>query len=98
MSEQVPASDSPGPVPDPTPDDPRSVPSASGRALWYSLRGGNAFTITVLALITALVVGGLLNAFTNTMVLHAWGNFFSAPGNALAQAWDTAVGAYVALF
>ena len=44
------------------------------------------------------MVGGLLNAFTNTTVLHAWGNFFSAPGHAIAAAWDTAVGAYVAMF
>ena len=56
------------------------------------------FTITVLAIFTAFVVGGLLNAFTNTAVLHAWANFFSAPGHAIALAWDTAVGAYVALF
>jgi general nucleoside transport system permease protein len=103
VSEQAPAPSSP----DPGPNDPRPTrswsvatwrPSASGRALWYSLRGGNAFTITVLALITALVVGGLLNAFTNTAVLHAWGNFFSAPGHAITLAWDTAVGAYVAMF
>ena len=52
----------------------------------------------MLALVAALVVGGLLNAFTNTTVLHAWGNFFSAPGHAIALAWDTAVGAYVELF
>jgi ABC-type uncharacterized transport system permease subunit len=112
MSEQPPVSDAPDPIPDPSPDDPLSddpqprrrwsvatwTPGASGRGLWYSLRGGNAVTITVLALFTALVVGGLLNAFTNTNVLHAWGDFFSAPGNAIAQAWDTAVGAYVEMF
>ena len=104
MSEQAPASDAPGPVPGtpgPGPDDPQSGghrARVSGRALWYSLRSGNAFIITVLALITALVVGGLLNAFTNTTVLHAWGDFFSAPGHALALAWDTAVGAYVEMF
>jgi ABC-type uncharacterized transport system permease subunit len=69
-----------------------------GRVLWESILEGNSFTVTVLAIFTALVVGGLLNAFTNTKVLHAWGNLFSAPGNAISQAWDTAVGAYVALF
>jgi ABC-type uncharacterized transport system permease subunit len=69
-----------------------------GRVLWESILEGNSFTVTVLAIFTALVVGGLLNAFTNTNVLHAWGNLFSAPGNAISQAWDTAVSAYVALF
>ncbi len=59
---------------------------------------GNPVTLIILAIFTAFVVGGLLNAFTNTTVLHAWGNFFSAPGHAIATAWDTAVGAYVEMF
>ena len=59
---------------------------------------GNSFTVTVLALVAALVVGGLINAFSNTTVLHAWGNLFSAPGHAFALAWSTATGAYVELF
>jgi ABC-type uncharacterized transport system permease subunit len=58
----------------------------------------NTVTVTVLALFSAMVIGGLLTAFTNTAVLHAWGNFFSAPGNAIARAWDAAAGTYVALF
>ena len=52
----------------------------------------------MLALVAALVVGGLINAFSNTTVLHAWGNFFSAPGHAISLAWNTAMGAYVELF
>ena len=59
---------------------------------------GNSFTVTVLALVAALVVGGLINSFSNTTVLHAWGNLFSDPGHAFSLAWDTATGAYVALF
>jgi simple sugar transport system permease protein len=59
---------------------------------------GNSVTVTILAIITAMVIGGLLNAFTNTKVLSAWGNLFSDPGHAFATAWDTAIGAYVALF
>ena len=43
-------------------------------------------------------VGGLLNAFTNYTVLHAWGNFFSQPWHAINIAWDTAISAYIALF
>src|SRR6516164_7158711 len=69
-----------------------------GEILRESVLEGNTLTVTVLALVTATVLGGLLAAFTNTTVLHAWGNFFSAPGNAIAKAWDTAIGAYVALF
>ena len=44
------------------------------------------------------MLGGLLTAFTNNTVLHAWSDFFSAPGNAIAKAWDAAAGTYVALF
>ena len=58
----------------------------------------NTVTVTVLALVGAVVLGGLLTAFTNSSVLHAWGDFFSAPGNAIAKAWDAAAGTYVALF
>jgi general nucleoside transport system permease protein len=69
-----------------------------GRAFRDTILEGRPVTITVLAIFTAFVVGGLLNAFTTTTVLHAWGNFFSAPGHAIAAAWDTAVGAYVEMF
>jgi general nucleoside transport system permease protein len=69
-----------------------------GRIIRDSILEGNTFTVTVLAIFTAFVVGGLLNAFTNTTVLHAWGNLFSDPGHALASAWDTAVGAYIEMF
>jgi general nucleoside transport system permease protein len=69
-----------------------------GRIIRDSILEGNTFTVTVLAIFTAFVVGGLLNAFTNTTVLHAWGNLFSDPGHAIATAWDTAVGAYVEMF
>jgi general nucleoside transport system permease protein len=68
------------------------------QALRQSVTEGNTFTVTVLAIFTALVVGGLINAFTNATVLHAWSDLFSDPGHAFAQAWDTATGAYVALF
>jgi ABC-type uncharacterized transport system permease subunit len=73
---------------------------APGRArlILNTVMEGNSFIVTVLALVAALVVGGLINAFSNTTVLHAWGNLFSAPGHAFAVAWDTATGAYVELF
>ena len=87
--------------------EPRAAGGPAGRGLEPGPAGaghpgatmeGNSFTVTVLAIVAALVVGGLINAFSNTTVLHAWGNLFSAPGHAFAVAWDTAVGAYVELF
>ena len=59
---------------------------------------GNSVVVTVLAIVAAIVVGGLLIAFTDPVVLTAWGRFFAAPGNAIAQAWDSAAGAYYAMF
>jgi simple sugar transport system permease protein len=69
-----------------------------GRNVLNAVMEGNSVTVTLLAIFTAIVIGGLLNAFTNTTVLSAWGNLFSDPGHAFAAAWDTAIGAYVALF
>ena len=68
------------------------------RVVRDAIAEGNSVTVTLLAIITAMVIGGLLNAFTNTTVLSAWGNLFSDPGHAFATAWSTAIGAYVALF
>jgi ABC-type uncharacterized transport system permease subunit len=64
----------------------------------FAVMEGNVVTVTVLAIFTAAVIGGLLTAFTNTAVLHAWGDFFSAPWHAISIAWDTAIGVYIELF
>jgi general nucleoside transport system permease protein len=96
MSESPPA---PAAPPESTPDDKpgRDKPSF-GRAVLDGILEGNSLVVTILAIVTAIVLGGLLIAFTNQNVLNAWGVFFSHPGNAIAQAWDTASGAYVAIF
>jgi general nucleoside transport system permease protein len=68
-----------------------------GRIILDAIIEGNSAVVTILAIVVAMVVGGLLIAFTTPAVLHAWGSFFSNPGQAIAMAWDTAVGAYVAM-
>ena len=96
MSESAPAPatpSSPAPAAETAPERP-----PFGRAILDAIIEGNSVVVTILAIVTAIVLGGLLIAFTNTTVLHAWGNLFSAPGNAIAQAWDAASGAYVAIF
>jgi ABC-type uncharacterized transport system permease subunit len=69
-----------------------------GRMVIESIVEGNSVVVTVLAIVAAIVVGGLLIAFTDPVVLSAWGRFFSDPGNAIAQAWDAAFSAYWAMF
>ena len=64
-----------------------------GKILADTILEGNTFTVTLLALLTAMVLGGLLCAFTNDSVLHA-----SGAGQTLTRAWDGAAGTYVALF
>ncbi len=69
-----------------------------GRIAIQSVIEGNSVVVTTLSIVAAIVVGGLLIAFTDPPVLHAWASLFAAPGNAFAQAWDAASSAYVAMF
>src|SRR5215467_9654223 len=101
MSEQAPPGppESPGPA-TATKQKHRKEESrrSFGQILRESILEGNSVTVIFLAIFAAIVIGGLLNAFTNKTVLDAWGNFYSAPGTEISQAWNTAIGAYVALF
>ncbi|HEY1620649.1 MAG TPA: ABC transporter permease [Streptosporangiaceae bacterium] len=106
MSDETPVVAQPAPEPEPVPE-PEQTPEAGspgqdrprlGRLLIESIVEGNSTVVTALAIVVAIVAGGLLIAFTDPTVLGAWNSFFSAPGNAIAQAWDTAGAAYVAMF
>jgi general nucleoside transport system permease protein len=91
----------PGPAPAPeAPAAPDGEQDPRGRAkiILDSIVEGNSVTVTILAIFTAMVLGGLLNAFTSKPVLDAWGKFFSDPWHAINMAWDVAIGAYVGLF
>ena len=68
------------------------------RAIIDAVTQGSPAVVTTLAIISALVVGGLIIAFSDPTVLHAWASFFSAPGSAIAAAWDSVAAAYSALF
>jgi general nucleoside transport system permease protein len=59
---------------------------------------GGPVLVTVLAVITALIVGAVLIVFSDETVLATWGYFFSAPGDALSASWDAITAAYGALF
>ena len=71
----------------------KSPRKSFGTILRESFLEGNTFTVTVLALVTAIVLGGILCAFTNSTVLHA-----PTAGATISRAWDVASGTYVALF
>jgi simple sugar transport system permease protein len=68
------------------------------RAILDAIVEGRPAVVTTLAIITALVIGALIIAFSDTTVLHAWGSFFAAPGAALSATWHSISAAYSALF
>jgi simple sugar transport system permease protein len=72
--------------------------SAGSRALAWLAAVGNALVIPVLALVTALAVGGLLIVFTDPDTLDEWGSFFSDPLGTLEASWDVVYDSYQALW
>ncbi|MET0782086.1 MAG: ABC transporter permease [Microbacterium sp.] len=68
---------------------------------WHStflqITQGNAI-ISVLAVLLALLVGGIMIAFTDEDVQAAAGYFFARPLDTIAAIWNAVAGAYIALF
>jgi ABC-type uncharacterized transport system permease subunit len=77
---------------------PRGPTRGWDRAVWDSISQGSPAVVTILAIFLALVLGGLLIAFSDTSVLHAWSTFFSHPGTAINAAWQAVASAYSAMF
>ena len=55
-------------------------------------------TISVLAVVLAMVVGAVLIALTDQNVQAAAGYFFARPGDTLSAIWQAVSGAYISLF
>lgn len=102
-AEQLPAVSGPltGTPAVPTPD-PASAsaeippPPLQNRILREILRG--SVVTTILAIVLAMVVGGILIAITDPAVQQAAGYFFARPQDTFAAIWDSVSGAYSALF
>jgi ABC-type uncharacterized transport system permease subunit len=90
----------PGPAPGPAGSGPSAGRSGGsfGSTIIDAILEGRPVVTTVLAIASAVVLGALLIAFSDTTVLSAWSRFFSDPGNAIALAWDAASAAYAAMF
>ncbi|SKC74721.1 ABC transporter permease [Plantibacter cousiniae (nom. nud.)] len=58
----------------------------------------SSIVISILAVILAMVVGAILIALTDPKVHTAAGYFFARPGDTIAAVWQSATGAYGALF
>ena len=74
-------------------------PKRSGFRRFLIKRGTlESALLPLLAVFTALVIGGVIIATSNTDVLAAWGQFGQDPRAALSLTWETVSGAYGALF
>lgn len=75
-----------------------SAPEApKSNQLLKEIFGGSA-AISVLAVVLALIAGGLLIILTDERVAEAAGYFFSRPADMLRAAWEAVSGGYAALF
>jgi simple sugar transport system permease protein len=59
---------------------------------------GGSVVISILAVVIALVIGGLLIAFTDPAVQKTAGYFLARPGDTLAAIWTSVSNAYVSMF
>ncbi|MDO9398436.1 MAG: ABC transporter permease [Herbiconiux sp.] len=89
----------PSAVPAPTPPTaPVAVePPSRWRTAFTEIIGGSVM-ISILAVVLAMVAGGILIAVTDENVQAAAGYFFARPGDTFAEIWKAVSGAYVALF
>jgi len=89
-------------LPAPTPDAPGAVdgdvpPPPRQNVFIKELLRGSAVT-TILAIVAAMIVGGILMAFTDEDVRAASVYFFARPGDTLVAIWNSVYGGYEALF
>ncbi len=59
---------------------------------------GNAFTVTFLAFVSALILGAIIIILATPSAIRAWQDFGYAPGEALRQSWRAVANAYGSLF
>jgi hypothetical protein len=72
----------------PAPEEPAPPPGRTFSARLLEELTGGSVMVTVLAVLTALVVGAVLIVFSDENVLATWGYFFAVPGDALSASWD----------
>jgi general nucleoside transport system permease protein len=86
-------------VPDSVPV-PTAEPKQPSRMLRVlnSLRTANNVTVTILAFVMAMAVGGIMMVLSNQTVLDKYGYFFQHPNDALGSSWDLIASGYTAMF
>ncbi|MDN4639235.1 ABC transporter permease [Agreia sp. PsM10] len=93
----VPPGESGPPVASPPAKPDASVEEPRWHGVMREIVGGSAM-ISVLAVVLAMLAGGILIALTDDKVSAAAGYFFARPGDLVKAVWDSVSGAYTALF
>ena len=93
MSHSAPA---PAPAPTPEPAQESNPPSQGGAILREMLE--SSWLVTVLAMVLALVISGVLVAAADTTVQASATYLFARPGDFFSAAWQSVSSAYLALF
>ncbi|WP_370545139.1 ABC transporter permease [Herbiconiux sp. VKM Ac-1786] len=76
---------------------PAAEPPSRWRTTFNEIIGGSVM-ISILAVVLAMIAGGILIAVTDENVQKAAGYFFARPGDTFAEIWKAVSGAYVSLF
>ena len=84
--------------PDTPPGPARSRARLTGAVIIEAITQGSSAVVTILAIFLAMIVGGVLIAFSDPVVTRAWGAFFTVPGYTLAQTWHAVSFAYSQMF
>jgi simple sugar transport system permease protein len=93
------ARDQQGTAPDVVPaNEPSPAPPGVGRTVLDHVLSANTVTVTILAVLVALVVGAILIVVSNNDLASEYGYFFSSPGTVLGDSWSAISGAYANLF
>ncbi|HET8928666.1 MAG TPA: ABC transporter permease [Microbacterium sp.] len=80
----------------PGPESDVAPPPRQNQIIREIMRG--SVVTTILAIVAAMVVGGILIAITDAKVQAASGYFFARPQDTLVAIWNSVYGAYEALF
>lgn len=81
------------------PEGPEGGPRRSlGQQFLHNLWAANTLTVTVLAIVLAMLIGAVLIILSDEDVLGTFGYLFARPGDALSESWLVVSHAYANLF
>lgn len=77
---------------------PAGIPAAPRQNVFIKDLLRSSWVTTILAIVVAMIVGGILMAITDEEVQEAAGYFFARPGDTFVAIWNAVYGGYEAMF